>query len=345
MRKAVLAVAFGALLASVAGVGDVSAQDFYKGKQIRVIVSSAAGGGYDSVARLLTRFMPPYIPGEPGMIVMNMPGAGGLIAANHVANIADKDGTVITLLNRYVTVMPVLGSDQAKFKSEDFGWIGTTASYSDNAYLFVVRSTLPHRTIDDLRNPDMPIHIGVTGAEVPQILKEALGLNFKFVTGYKGSDDMELAFERGEVDGHTSGLASIKSRHGDWLEKNYIRIMIQFGRLDRLPELKDVPTARELAQNDADRALIEFAELPLLIARPVAAPPGTPADRVNVLRAAFAKTMADPQHKAESDKQKLEFSPRSGEDVEKVIATLAKVDPALIQRYLKALGGKLPSGN
>jgi tripartite-type tricarboxylate transporter receptor subunit TctC len=321
-----------------------SAQDFYKGKQLRLIVSSAAGGGYDSVARLLQRYMAQYIPGNPSIVVMNMPGAGGLIAANNIANIAEKDGTVVAMLNRYVTVMPVLGADQAKFKSEDLQWIGTTASYSDNAYLLVIRSALPHRSVADLRNPDMPINIGVTGTDVPAILKEALGFNFKLISGYKGSDDMELAFERGEVDGHTSGYNSVLSRHPEWIEKGFIRTMLQFGRIDRLPVLKDVPTAREVATNPSDRALIEFAELPLLIARPLAAPPGTPADRVKILRDAFAKTMANPEHKAESEKQKLELSPKTGEEVQQIVASLSKVDPSVVQRYLKALGGKLPSG-
>jgi tripartite-type tricarboxylate transporter receptor subunit TctC len=273
-----------------------------------------------------------------------MPGAGGLIAANNIANIAEKDGTVIALLNRYITVMPVLGAEQAKFKSEELQWVGTTASYSDNAYLLVIRAALPHKTIADLRNPEMPINIGVTGTDVPAILKEALGLNFKLISGYKGSDDMELAFERGEVDGHTSGYNSVLSRHPQWIEKGFIRTMLQFGRIDRLPVLKDVPTARELATNPADRALIEFAELPLLIARPVAAPPGIPADRLKILREAFDKTMADADHKAESDKQKLELSPKSGAEVQEIAASLAKVDPEVVQRYLKALGGKLPSG-
>jgi tripartite-type tricarboxylate transporter receptor subunit TctC len=343
MKRVVSAAAM--MIAGFAISATASAQEFYKGKQIRLIVSSAAGGGYDSVGRLLQRYMPQYIPGSPNIVVMNMPGAGGLIAANNIANIAEKDGTVITLLNRYVTVMPVLGAEQAKFKSEDLQWIGTTASYSDNAYLLVIRSALPHKTVADMRNPDMPINIGVTGTDVPAILKEALGFNFKLISGYKGSDDMELAFERGEVDGHTSGYNSVLSRHPEWIEKGFIRTMLQFGRVDRLPDLKDVPTAREVATTPADRALIEFAELPLLIARPVAAPPGTPADRVKILRDAFAKTMADPQHKVESDKQKLELSPKSGEEVQAIVASLAKVEPDVVQRYLKALGGKLPSGN
>lgn len=342
--KAITGVMAAVVFFGVSFGSDAYAQDFYKGKQIRLIVSSAAGGGYDSVARLLQRYMPQYIPGNPAMIVMNMPGAGGLIAANNIANIAEKDGTVIALLNRYVTVLPVLGAEQAKFKSENLQWIGTTASYSDNAYLLVIRAALPHRTIADLRNPDMPINIGVTGTDVPAILKEALGFNFKLISGYKGSDDMELAFERGEVDGHTSGYNSVLSRHPDWIEKGFIRTMLQFGRVDRLPELKDVPTAREVARTPADRALIEFAELPLLIARPIAAPPGTPADRVKILREAFAKTMADPGHKKESDKQKLELSPKTGEEVQAIVASLGKVEPSVVQRYLKALGGKLPSG-
>lgn len=335
-----------AVLAAAAAVGSpASAQDFYAGKQVRVIVSSAAGGGYDAYARLLQRHMPKYIPGNPTLVVMNMPGAGGLIAANHVANIAEKDGTVFGTFNRYSAVMPLLGSDQAKFKAEDFQWLGTTASYSDNSYLLVIRAALPHKTIADLRNPDMPIHIGNTGTDVPAILKEALGLNFKLVSGYKGSDEMEIAFERGEVDGHTSGYNSILSRHPEWIEKGFIRPVIQFGRIDRLPALKDVPTARELAQTPSDRALVEFAELPLLMARPFAAPPGVPADRVAILRAAFMKVMADPGYIEDGQKQKLELTPKSGEEVQAIVASLAKVEPAVVQRYLKALGGKLPSGN
>jgi tripartite-type tricarboxylate transporter receptor subunit TctC len=319
-----------------------AAQDFYAGKQVRLIVSSASGGGYDSYARLMQRHMPKYLPGNPTIVVVNMPGAGGLIAANHVANLADKDGTVFATFNRYAAVMPILGNDKAKFKTEEFQWIGTTASYSDNAYLLIIRSALPHKTVADMRNPDMPIHIGVTGTDVPAILKEALGLNFRLISGYKGSDDMELAFERGEVDGHSSGYNSILSRHGEWIEKGFIRPMIQFGRIDRLPILKDVPTARELARTPSDRALIEFAELPLLMARPFAAPPGVPADRIKLLRAAFMKAVADPAYLEEGKKQKLELTPKSGEEVQAIVASLSKVEPAVVQRYLKALGGKVP---
>ena len=342
--KMVLAAA-AVIFASAGLAGNASAQEFYKGKQIRLIVGSASGGGYDGVARLLQRFMPQYIDGNPTIVVVNMPGAGGLVAANHFANIAEKDGTVLGVLNRFAAIMPVLGSEQAKFKTEDLQWIGTTASYSDNAYLLVIRSALPHKTIEDMRNAATPLNIGITGTDVPAILKEALGLNFKLITGYKGSEEMELAFERGEIDGHSTAYSSILQRHPSWFGSGFIRPMIQFARTERLAALKDVPTARELAQTQDDRELIEFAELPMLMARPLAAPPGVPKDRVEMLRVAFNKTMADPQHKAESARLNLELAPKSGEEVEAIIASLSKVEPAVLQRYMKALGGKLPSGN
>ncbi len=186
-------------------------------------------------------------------------------------------------------LLSLLGNKQARFEPEKFGWLGTTASYSDNSYLLVIRSALPHRTIEDLRNPKMPLHLGNAGTDVPAVLKEALGLNLKLVAGYKGSDELEIAFERGEVDAHTSGWTSLQSRHEDLLKKGFIRPMIQFGRLDRLAGLGRRSDSARLATNAEDRALIEFAELPLLIARPFATPPGVPADRLEMLRAAFSR--------------------------------------------------------
>jgi hypothetical protein len=320
------------------------AQDFYRGKTVKIIVGSSSGGGYDAYARLLARHMPKYIPGEPTMVVLNMPGADGIIAANHIDNLADRDGTVFGTFNRYVVLLKLLGSQQAKFDPEKFSWIGTTASYSDNAYLLVIRSALPHKSIDDLRNPQMQLHMGNVGTDVPAILKEALGLNLKLVSGYKGSDDLELAFTRGEVDGHTSGWSSIQSRHEDWLTDQFIRPMIQFGRINRLSSLPDVPTARELAKTPEDRALIEFAELPLLIARPFAAPPGVPADRLEILRQAFMKTMADPLYLEEGNKQKLELTPKDGAEVSRLVKSITSAPTSVLDRYKKALDGKLPTG-
>ena len=325
-------------------VGTAAAQDFYSGKQLRIIVSSTAGGGYDQYARMMQRHMMKYIPGAPSAIVVNMPGAGGLTAANHLYNIAEKDGTVIATLNRYTAVMPILGVEQAKYKTEGFQWLGTTASYSDNSYLMFVRAAMPHKTVEDMRNPDMPLHVGVTGTDVPAILKEALGLNFKIIGGYKSHEEMAAAFERGELDALTDGYISMKATKPDWIDKKFIRPMIQFGRVDRLPEMADTPTARELARTPEDRALIEFAEAPLLMARPFVAPPGVPADRVAMLRTAFMKAVNDPDYLVESRLQKLEHTPMDGAAVQAVVADLIKAPPAVVARYLKALGGKPPSG-
>lgn len=337
---------FGLLVAALTAwcsAGQANDQ-FYAGKTVKIIVGNAPGGSYDAYARIIARHMGNYIPGSPTVIVLNMPGADGIISANHLYAVAEKDGTTIATFNRYIALMKLLGNDQAKFVPEEFNWLGTTASYSENSYLFVIRAALPHRTIADLRNPETPLHVGNVGTDVPAILREALGLSFRLVAGYKGSDDLELAFTRGEVDAHTTGWTSIQYRHGDWLKTNFIRPMIQFGRIDRLPALKDVPTARELATTPEDRALIEFAELPLLMARPFAAPPGVPADRLAILRTAFDKTVADKQYVAEGEKQKLELTPKSGAEVTKLLASIATVPTSVIERYKKALGGKAPSG-
>lgn len=322
----------------------VSADDFYAGKTVRIVVGNATGGSYDAYARIMARNMGKHMPGTPTIIVVNMPGADGIISANHLFSVADKDGTVIGTFNRYIALMKLLGNEQAKFAPEQFNWLGTTASYSENSYLFVIRAALPHRTIADLRNPSMPLHVGNVGTDVPAILKEALRLQFKLVAGYKGSDDLELAFTRGEVDAHTTGWTSIQFRHEDWLKAKFIRPMIQFGRITRLPALAEVPTARELAETPEDKALIEFAELPLLMARPFAAPPGVPSDRLAILRTAFDRTVADPDYIAEGTKQKLELTPKSGAEVTKLLDAISTVPASVVERYKKALDGKAPSG-
>lgn len=329
-----------AVLAAVALSQPVSAQDFYKGKSVKLIVGAAAGGGYDTHSRLVSKHMAHHIVGNPNIVVMNMPAAGGLVATNHVYAIADKDGSAIGLFNRYSILTGILGNEQARFKVEEFNWLGTPASYSDNAYLFVIRAALPQKTVEDLRKADPPLSVGNVGSAPVRVLKEALGLNLKIIEGYKGSNELDLAFERGEVDGHTVGWANMLSRQPEWIEKGFIRPMIQFGRVDRLPALKDVPTAREVARTPEDRALIEFTEAPLLMAFPFAAPPGVPADRVVILRKAFKDTMDDKAYQDDVAKQKLEFTPKFGEELQEIIASIARAPKAVTDRYNEIVGGR-----
>lgn len=327
----------------LAGFPAVAADDFYKGKTVKLIVSDVPGGGYDAYSRLIARHIRTYLPGQPNVVVSYMPGADGLVAANHMFNIAEKDGTVFAMMNRYIPTMSLEGKASVKFRANEFNWLGTTTSYADDSYVLIVRSNMPHHTIDDLRNPAMPLHIGSVGTDVPLILKETLGLSYKIVTGYKGKPELELAIERGETDGSTLGWSSLASRHEDWIKRGIVRPMIQFGRIDRLPALADVPTARELAKTADDRALIEFAELPLMIARPFATPPGTPPERVAILRRAFLQAVNDPDYVAEAGKQMLEMAPKSGEEVQALIAGLDKISPAVIERHTKLIGSR-PAG-
>jgi tripartite-type tricarboxylate transporter receptor subunit TctC len=322
----------------LAALPAVAADDFYKGKTIKLIIGSAPGAGYDAYGRLLARHIRKYLPGQPNIVVTYMPGADGLVAGNHLFNMAERDGTVFGTFNRYIVTMPLLGNVNAKFKANEFNWIGTATSYANDSYLLIVRSGVPHRTIDDLRSPTMPLHIGSVDTDVPQILKEALGLSYKIITGYKGKQELDIAMERGEADGQTLGWSSLASRHQHWVKNNMVRLVIQFGRVERLPALADVPTARELAKSSEDRSLIEFAELPLLIARPFAAPPGTPPERVALLREAFLQAVNDPDYLAEAAKQKLEATPKRGEEVQALVAGLDKASPAVIERYKKLIG-------
>lgn len=325
-------------VAWVLGPTGSDAADFYKDKTIRMVVASSAGGGYDAIARLAAKHLPKHIPGNPSIVVVNMPGGGGNTAASHIFSVAPKDGLTIGMLNRYAVVAPLLGRAEIKFKAEEFGWIGTYASYRDNSYVLWIRRAVPHRTIQDVQNASMPmLNLGISGEEVTAVLKEALHLNVKLIRGYSGSSDLDLAFERGEVDGQTSGYDYVKAQKSHWIS-SYARPFVQFGRgmtpLD-IPDLKGIPTALQLAKNPEDRALIELGEVALTVARPFAAPPGIPADRLEILRRAFDATVKDPELIRDNGTQ-FELSPKSGAEVQKIVAGLKDLPPSAIERFKKA---------
>lgn len=311
-----------------------AAEDFYKGKTIKIIVSSAAGGSYDANARVLASHWVRHIPGNPAITVQFMPGANGLIATNHVYNIAEKDGLTVGLFNRNIVPAPIVGNSEARFKAEGFNWLGTTASFAEDAYVVMIRSALPHKTVDDLRKSNPPVVMGNAGTAIVHVLNDALGLNLKIVEGYE-KDSLDLAFERGEVDGNSLSYSAIQSRKQRWLDTNFIRPMIQVGRTSRLEALASVPTARELAQDQDGRSLIELAEAPMLMAYPFALPPGVPADRVTILQKSFADTVNDPAYQEEIKTRKMEYSPRVGGELQQIIGDMAKAPKAAIDRYNK----------
>jgi tripartite-type tricarboxylate transporter receptor subunit TctC len=327
------------------GLAASAADDFYKGKTITLVVANAAGGGYDLYARLLARHMGRHIPGEPGFIVKYQPGVGGMVMANAIYATAPRDGLTIGLMARANPLERVLENPAAKFENERFTWLGTAASFADDAYCLVIRADSAVKTIADAQRGGPPlvfggVAAGGTDTDLLLVARSALRLNLKLVRGYGGVPDINLAMRRAEVDGQAIGISALRSSMADWLEAGKLRFLVQFGHETRWQGLPDVPTAHELAGTPQERALIELAELPLKMARPFVAPPGLPPARAAILKEAFMATQRDPAYLMEANDLQIDISPLAGDEIEQVLQRIAQSPPALIQRYKDILAAK-----
>jgi tripartite-type tricarboxylate transporter receptor subunit TctC len=319
--------------------------DFYKGRQVNLIVGYGPGGGYDIYARLLARHFSRFIPGNPSVVVQNMPGAGSLRAVNYLYNVAPKDGTTIGTFARNMPLIGLLGGNSnVQFNPRKFTWLGSTSSFVNDAYILLVRHDAPVKSIEEARRADLPALVlgasaeGSTGNDVPIILRDTIGLHLKQVVGYPDSASIFLAIERGEVHGRTVDLSTLKSVKPEWLKPDGgFRVLVQFARATRHPEFPDVPTARELAKNEAARALIELAELPYALSRPFAAPPDVPADRAKALQRAFLAVHGDPQYLEDAAKLRVDVSPLGGDGVLRAIDRIAGAAPELLEYVRKLL--------
>ncbi|MCC6887642.1 MAG: hypothetical protein IT536_03825 [Hyphomicrobiales bacterium] len=335
------ALAATAVLAA-SGSNPAAATDFYQGKTISIIVAYPPGDGSDVYARLLTRHLGAHIPGNPSFVVHNRPGASGLLGSNHLYNVAPKDGLTFSIISRSVAIQQITGNTAIKFDAGKFSWIGTASSYQNDAYGLIVRDGAGIKTLDDLRTSARPILFGTSATpgdsfyDIPQIARELWNLNIKLVKGYSSPETI-LAMDRGEIDGRGIGISALSQFRPDWVKGIGARFIVQFGHQKRWEGMADVPTAYELTSIAADRELISMVELPLLMARPYAAPPGIPADRLQILRQAFMAAHRDPAFLAEAAKLNLEISARSGSDVDAMIANVNNVRPETVQRYIKAL--------
>jgi tripartite-type tricarboxylate transporter receptor subunit TctC len=276
LRFLLVAFAFGPGLAARA-----SADDFYQGKTITLVVANAAGGGYDLYARLLARHMGRHIAGEPGFIVKYQPGVGGMVMANAIYNTAPRDGLTIGMMARANPLERALENPAAKFENENFTWLGTASSFADDAYCLVIRADSGVKSIADAQSPGPPlvfggVAAGGTDTDLLLVARSVLGLNLQLIRGYGGVPDINLAIRRGEVDGQAVGLSALRNSMADWLGAGKLRFLVQFGHQMRWHGLPEVPTAHELARTPEQRALIELAELPLKMA-PVRAPRVGPA--------------------------------------------------------------------
>jgi len=322
-----------------------SVEDFYRGKQINLVVGYGPGGGYDIVARLLARHLSRHVPGHPAIVVQNMPGAGSLRAVNYLYSVAPRDGTAFGLFGSDMAMLALIGGNpNAQFDPRKFTWLGSSSSFANDAFILMVRPDAQAKSIADARRPGGPPLVlagtgeGARDGDVPKILRDALGINVKQVLGYPDTPSIFLAVERGEVEGRTFDFSSVKAAKPHWLKPEAgFHVLLQFARVTRHPELPDVPTARELAPNDAARELIAFAETPLLtMARPFAAPPDVPAERAAALRAAFAAAHRDPQFLAEAEKLGLDISPVGADDITGSINAMFRASPDVVG-YMRKL--------
>ena len=335
---------FAAMLALAANSARADAvEDFYKSRQLNLVVGYGPGGGYDVYARLIARHLGRYIPGNPGIVVQNMPGAGSLRAVNYLANTAPRDGSVIATFARDMPMLSIIGQPNARFDARKFTWLGSSSSYGNDAYLLFIRTDAQVKSIADARRPGGPPLVlggtgeGASGNDVTAILRDALGLNLKMIAGYPDSNALFLAVDRKEIDGRCVGLSAVQSSHQQWLRKDSgMHVLVQFARATRHPDFPDVPTARELASNDAARALIELAEIPYALSRPFAAPPGVPEDRAKALQSAFLAVHRDAQYLDEAARLKVDVSPIGSEEVRRAIERMAAAPPELLD-YIKKL--------
>ena len=329
MRRIVVATA--ALVLAIASARADPVAEFYKGQQVKLIVGYGTGGGYDVYGRLFARHLGRHIPGNPSVIVQNMPGAGSLRAVNFLANSAPRDGTTIATFSRDMPLLAVIGHNaNVRFDARALTWLGSSSSYANDAYFLFVHKDAKVQSLEDARRPGGPPLVlggtaeGATGNDVAMVLRSALGLNLRLISGYPDSGGLFLAVDRREVDGRFVGLSATASSHPTWLASaSHMRKLLQFARVTRHPEFPDVPTARELAADDKTRALIALAELPYRLSRPFAAPPGVPQDRARALQAAFLAVHHDPLYREDAARLKVDISPIGGHDVVRAIDDIA----------------------
>ena len=340
--KKLLALLFASFFATAAHAQSVA--EFYKGKNVTLIVGYGPGGGYDVYARLLAQHLGKYIPGNPTVVVQNMPGAGSLRAANFIYSNAAKDGLFMATFSRDMPLLGIMGGNSnVQFDPRKFTWLGSPSSYDDDAYLLFVRKDAAVKSIEDGRKAGGPPLVlggtgeGSTGNDIAILMRDAVGLNIKLIQGYPDSGALFLAADRKEIDGRYVGLSAVASSKPDWLKPDGpMHALMQFARRTRHPSFMNIPTARELALNDRSRALIEIAELPYTLSRPFVAPPGIPEDRAKALQKAFMDVNSDPGYIADANKLHIDISPIDGNVVLEMIDRLSKTPPELFD-YMRKL--------
>jgi tripartite-type tricarboxylate transporter receptor subunit TctC len=318
-------------LAMAAMTVAAEAEDFYRGKTLRIIVPSEAGGGYDSYGRTLATYLRKHIAGEPTIIVQNMPGGGGLTSANWLYNVAPKDGLVIGLIQRGVPFYPYFGDRNALFLPTQFNWLGSFNSETGSATMW--HTAKVQSMTAALSETALLGGSGPNDSETyPALMNNTIGTRFRVVSGYRANTAVLLAMERGEVEGVIGSWSSMKVERPNWVRDKLANVIVQFART-RHPDLPGVPVILDFVQAPEDRAMWNVILAMTTVGRPVAAPPGIPSELTAHLRAAFNATMTDPDFVGEMSRTQRELSPVNGETMQRTLeevgatpaATLAKL--------------------
>ena len=322
-------------LGTPAAAQDVA--DFYRGKTLDIVVGTSAGNDYDLRARLIGKYLQKTIPGQPTVVVRNMPGGGGIVAANYITQVAPRDGTHLHALMSTMMALQALGNPQIKFDTREFAFIGNSTSAPN---VMAAWHTTGIKTFADLkpRKAIVGAPMGTSGALYAELMNAVLGTQLNIVTGYPGGVEVNLAMERGEVEVRASNSwASWKATSGDWIAQKKINFITQVG-LVRHPDLKDVPLLLELAGNDADREILRFVSAETAVARTLVVTPGVPKDRITALRRAYDAVMADPQFLVDADKAKMDISPMTGEEAQRIADAIVNTRPEVVARARVLLG-------
>lgn len=295
--------------------------DFYQGRTVQMVVGYSAGGGYDLYARALARHIGKHIPGNPNVVVRNVPGAGSLVATNQIANTLPQDGTIIGTVGRGMAFEPLFGNDQAQFSPRDLGWLG---SMNNETSICASWHTSNVKTWEDLLTTDLTVGGTGAGADTdlfPKVMRELLDLRFVSIAGYPGGSEVLLAMERGEVQGRCGwSWSSARANNPEWFEEGgEVNLLFQMS-LEKHPELPDTPLVTEFARNDFEDQVLNLLFARQVMGRPFLTTPNVPEDRLRALRQAFAATMQDPEFQSDANNSNLEISWVGGDRIQQIIS-------------------------
>lgn len=323
------------------GSAAVADDGFFKGKTIKIVVGFGAGGGYDLYARLLGRYLGDHIPGKPNVVVQNMEGAGSVRAANYVYAVAPKDGTYIAAVNQNMPMYALLGGPAAQFDPRKLVWLGTMGGSNSLIYTW---HTSPVKTFEDAQR--VPVRLGGTDTTsdsfiYPTLANELAKTKFQIINGYSGgSRDVQLALQRGEVDGRGgNSWSSLLSNNKEWIENKLINILLQIG-LTKEPDLPTIPLLQEYVTSEHDRLIADLVSLPTVLGYSNWIAPGVPDDRVAALRKAYEETVRDPRFLAEANKRGIPLRPASGAETEATVNRVVAVPQAVADDAARMLGWK-----